>query len=158
MRFFALIIVAMTSLLAGCNATTNPFISQQGSSTAYMEAQRPERVVLGTIISVRRVRLIDQPASVAQRTGAVVGGVLGLVVGKGVSRQPTVQALMAGLSGAIGAEVGKQAAGTVWGQELVVKPEQGEVFAVAQSSVDGVRFKRGQKVMVLGSGRVAPLE
>lgn len=142
--------------LGGCVAT-NPLISQDSTSTAYQSAQVPQQVKLGQVISVREVQILNRPAHLAQYTGGSLGAVFGHAVSKKITSNQSARLLLSGLSGAMGAAVGKQMASTVPGQEVVIKLDDSRVVAISQSSADGVRFRTGERVMVIGQGRVAHL-
>lgn len=145
--------------LGGCSATGgSPLMTKQGSSSAYSHAQSPQAVRFATILSVRDIELIDQPGSSASLLGAGVGGVAGYGVATLAEASSKVRALVASIGALGGAVAGKAAVATVPGQEIVVKLQpSGETIAVAQSTVDGIRFKRGQSVMLIGRGRIAPI-
>ncbi|WP_234265167.1 hypothetical protein [Hydrogenophaga sp. NFH-34] len=165
-RVLALAFAAV--LMVGCAAPNGsaprPSIltSAQGTSTAYKAAQQMQRVEEGVVISVRDITMIDQPASMGQKLGGTLGGAAGYFSGKQFTKNKTVQAVLAGLGGMVGAEYGKQATGTVDGQEIVIridgsKYQPSRTVAIAQSSADGVRFHKNQRVLIIGQGRVAPL-
>lgn len=163
-----MIVFAVVSLfLTGC-AGQNMLVSQAGTSTAYKTAQMPQKVQTGTVLTVRKVALINQPASLSKRLGATVGAGLGSVIGNKISSKTWARVATAGLGGLLGAEIGDQAAGTVPAQEIIVVLDSengsknslqghGRKVAITQSIGDGVVVRPGQKVMVIGGGRVAPL-
>lgn len=155
MRFFALFIIAASALMGGC--ATNPFITQEGTSTGYRFAQLPQTVVLGNVVSVRDAKLVNQPSGLGERTGALLGGLLGLSAAHSRTDREPILALAGGIGAFIGMEAGKQLSSNVAAQELVIRTDAGAVLSVVQSSADGVRFKGGQRVMLLGGGRVAPV-
>lgn len=164
-------VVAAAAFMVGCAApggmkggtvlTTN-----QNTSSAYRQAQQPQNVEEGVVVMVRDIVMIDQPASMGQKLGASLGGVAGLLTGKAFSKNHAVQAGLAGLGGMLGAEYGKQATGNVKGQEIIIElpavktgweQRPARKIAIAQSSADGVVFRKGQRVIVIGGGRVAPM-
>lgn len=158
-RSIVLVIGLFAALfLGGCTATGSLFVSKQGTSTAYTTAQKPQSVRFGVILSVRDIELVDQTATAATTVGGGAGAVAGYGVGSLAGMSKTGRLLVAGVSALAGGFVGKSLASTYAGQEIVVQLEGGKgVIAIAQSSVDGVRFSLGQRVMVIGGGRVAPL-
>lgn len=158
-RFITSAIIAITAaFLVGCGATTNAFVSKENASTSYKSAQRLTRVKLATVVQVRNVR-IAKSAALGQRAGASAGAVMGYALARKLSSKRLAQATFAGLAGAIGAELGKQGFNSSPGQEIVVEMDNDKrVYAVAQASTDGVIFRAGQKVMVIGNGRIAPLQ
>ena len=157
-RFIAKMFIAIAALaLAGCGATTNPFISKENTSTVYRSGQQLTRVQYATVVQVRDIQIAQSPV-LGQRVGATVGTVSGYAIGRQLSKKPAAQAILAGLGGAIGSQIGKQATETAQGQEIVVEMENKRVYVVAQASTDGVRFRSGDKVMVIGNGRIAPVQ
>lgn len=157
--------MAAAAFLTGCASNPSFVTSPAGTSTAYRQAQRAEQVQIGKVISVRTIEMIDQPAAMGQKIGGTIGAVVGLLLGKELSEKVALQATTAGLGGMLGAEYGKQKTGRILGQEIVIQLEStsrwqnnGKTIAVAQSSADGTIFRRGQKVMLIGNGRVAPLQ
>jgi len=154
MRFIAIAIIAITSILGGC--ASNPYVSQRGTSTGYEMGQQRQAVQLGTVLSVRDVQMVNQPSVLGERTGATLAGLVGFALSKEMTKNLAAQVAVGALSGSVGMEVGRQMTGTVSGQEMVIKADSGEVFSIAQSSADGARFTSGQRVMMVGGGRVAP--
>lgn len=115
-------------------------------------------VEYATVVSVRKVILHKQPAAMAQRLGAAAGLFTGLIIGREISETPIVQGAVAGISGALASEVAKHMAAKIESQEIVIKIDQSnKVVSIVQSSADGVLFKPGQKVMLIGKTRIAQL-
>lgn len=156
-QFIINVFIAATAfMLVGCGATTNPFHSTSNTSTVYSSGQKLTNVKFATVVQVRDVRVAQSPV-LGQRVGAASAGAIGYAVSRKLTSNRTAQVAIAGLIGTIGAEAGKQAASTVPGQEIVVLMENKRVYVVAQASTDGVFFRPGDKVMVVGGGRIAPV-
>lgn len=158
-----IILLALAALMTGCSATTggNIFQSPVGNSTVYTSTQKTQSVRTGEVLSVRPVQIVNQPAALAKKVGGALGGLLGIAVGDTLGGN-AAKAVGGLIGSAVGVEVGNQAASQMPGQEIIVRLD-GEKYAAAktvaitQAVADGVVLRAGQKVMIIGQGRVAPM-
>lgn len=117
--------------------------------------QQQSSVVKARVVYVRDVVLREETSQVGQVIGQALGGTLGALLGQRSGNYAV---------GALGATVGAIAGGAIVSrvgsssdaQEIIVAFEDGRTSAITQSVADGVRFIAGQKVMIIGAGRVAP--
>jgi outer membrane lipoprotein SlyB len=125
----------------------------QDSST-WNQYQQRNVVETAVVIQVRDVKIsTERPGAVASVAAPALGGIFGAALGRNAGWQ--VQAATAGIGAAVGTQVAKAMAQEA-GQEIVLKLASGSVIAVSQSVADGVRFVAGQKVVIIGNGRIVP--
>lgn len=153
MRFIAFFIISVSSFFA---VTAHAFQQGDGTSTGYGMAQQRQTVQAGVVLSTRNVTLNTGGSVLGERVGASLGGILGFALAKEMTGNIAAQVALGALGGTVGHEVGRQTTSTVSAQELVIKSDDGQIFAVTQSTADGVRFFNGQRIMLIGGGRVAP--
>jgi outer membrane lipoprotein SlyB len=131
--------------------------SHAQSSTEYNTYQQPSSVILAEVAAVRDVSLdTQQPSSTGQMAGGTIGGMLGTLLGQ-TSKNYVVTGAAATLGTVVGGYIGSQQGSKQAAQEIIIKYSDGRMAAITQSVKDGVRFAKGQQVMVIGSGRIAPL-
>lgn len=129
----------------------------EGTSTGYGTYQQPQQVQKATVLSVRDVQLSVQTQTfgAANMLGTAIGGALGGVIGR-KSNDFTVMAVTTTIGAAVGNHV---ASGPTvrQAQEIIYQVDgQQQPQAVTQSLADGVRFAAGQRVILIGGGRIAP--
>ena len=124
-------------ILSGCTATNAP----EYNGNTYQEIKTYE---IGTVESVRPVVISDNGTGTF--LGAIVGTVLGSMVGEG--RGSALATLAGGLGGAY---VGNQA-GKANASELSVRLDNGEHVVVV---VKGKKFLVGDKVKIIKDGNRA---
>ena len=126
------------------------------TSTGYSQYQVQSSVARATVIGVREVALkTNNQNSNMSYAGQALGGLLGAIVTKGSDNYA-----MSSAGTIVGSILGQKIA-TDWGseakaQEIIIKTDSGAVTAITQSSADGVIFFVGQRVIIIGQGRVAP--
>jgi outer membrane lipoprotein SlyB len=165
-QFFCRILAAAAVLSIGACTTLPPALTGQSSSSATIyspdQAQRTERVRMGTVITVHSV-LVDASAA-RKATGSGIGGALGALLGQQVGsgngkKFATVAGALAGLVG------GNRIAAAAYkepGLAVTVELDGGEIVTVTQAA--DVPLTVGQRVQVVGSAygnsvsRVTPLE
>ena len=139
-------------MIAGAFFSAN---SQAQTSTSYKTYQQQSTVATAEVIGVRDVELDTNTGGNSQMIGQLLGGVIGAFLG-----QQANSYAVAGIAGTIGSVVGGQVGGAIGNsqksQELIIRFEDGKIVAITQSSSDGIRFNVGQRVMIIGQGRVAP--
>lgn len=126
------------------------------SSTSYKDYQQQASVTKAEVMSVRDVKLTLENSQTGLYAGQAIGGVVGALLGKN-NNNYAVTGLITSLATMAGGAVGSRMGSEQSAQEIVLAFADGRLSAVTQSVSDGVRFFRGQQVMVIGNGRVAPL-
>lgn len=134
--------LSATLLLAGC-ATPG----RGGYDYTASEARRPMLVTLGTLESVRDVRLEqDRQTGVGTAAGAVVGGIAGSTIGGG--RGQAIATVLGAVAGGLGGSQIERGTGARQGVELTVRTDDGRTLAIVQEA-GNERYTPGQRVRVL---------
>ena len=139
-------------LMSGCAA--HGLNAQTFSNEASMTSQRTAQA---TVVSVRRVQLVNETNAKGATAGAVIGGATGSAIGHGAGR--LVATAVSAVAGAfIGSEVQKRASGRQSALQITVRGEQ-RLHTIVQPD-DGTDYRRGQSVLVIQGrekSRVSPL-
>ena len=131
--------------------------AQAQTSTGYKGGyQQQSSVTLAEVISVRDVVLTGETSQTGQLVGQGIGGTLGALIGQR-SQNYAITGIVSTFSTIAGGLIGSGVGSDQAAQEIVLRMADSRTVAVTQSVSDGVRFTRGQHVMVIGNGRVAPL-
>ena len=146
MRNLLAVGVITTSLLAGCAGGLGSGDYERGQTRGVQEVQ------MGTVESVREVKIEGTKSGIGSTAGAVVGGVAGSDVGGGKGQI---------VGGVIGAVVGGVAGAAIEegttrqkGVEITVKLDGGRMIAVTQAAEEKEIFKVGDRVRILSGGGV----
>lgn len=147
--WFAIVLASSLSTFIQTNAVA------QTSSLYNGGYQQQSAVARAEVISARDVVLNTQEGGNGQIIGQLLGGAIGAFLG-----QKSDSYAVAGIAGTLGSVVGGQL-GNSFGnkqpaQELIIRFEDGKIVAITQSSTDGMRFGVGQRVRIIGQGRVTP--
>jgi outer membrane lipoprotein SlyB len=118
------------------------------------QAQREETVRMGTVDSVRAVKISSnngQPSGL----GAIGGGALGAVAGSalGGGRGSILTGIVGGLAGAVAGNTVENSVAMRDGVEITVRLDNGDLRAITQSAT-GEIFQAGERVRLLSSGGV----
>ncbi|MPW15944.1 glycine zipper 2TM domain-containing protein [Paraburkholderia sp. CNPSo 3157] len=118
------------------------------------QAQREETVRMGTVDSVRAVKISTnngQPSGI----GAVGGGALGAVAGSAIGggRGSILTGIVGGLAGAVAGNTIENSTAMRDGVEITVRLDNGDMRAITQSAT-GEIFSAGERVRLLSSGGV----
>lgn len=148
-------LLAATLTLAGCASLSG----MPAGATHTKSSTGIQRVIEGTVLSVRDVQVQREGASETLGTG--VGGFAGYVLGRAVGEGKGKT--LAGVGGAVAGAVAGNAAGkalnTVAGLDITVRLANGELRQVTQE-FDGYRPAVGERVGIVTTGskqRVTPL-
>jgi len=142
-------------MIAGSLAATGcAYNSSSADVYTASQAQREETVRLGTVESVRAVRISSnngQPSGL----GAVGGGALGAVAGSAIGggRGSIVTGIIGGIAGAVAGNSVENATAMRDGVEITVRLDNGDLRAITQSATGEV-FRAGERVRLLSSGGV----
>jgi outer membrane lipoprotein SlyB len=138
----ALWILLIPALLAGCAS------GRGGDDYERAEARKVYEVKMGTIESLRQVRLEGTDSGVGAIAGGAVGGIAGSTVGGG--RGSMVGAVLGAVAGGLAGAAGEEAATRKPGVEIVVRIDFGRTIAIVQED-KGENFKVGERVRILES-------
>ena len=145
----------VTTLLLGAILTLGGCASSlTGDTYSRDDARAPQIVRMGTVESVRLVKIEGTKTAIGPIAGAAIGGVAGSGVGGGSGRAiaSIVGALAGGMAGA--AEEGIT---RTQGVEITVTEDSGQTRAYVQAVQEGVSFAAGDRVRVMtvnGESRV----
>jgi len=139
----ALTLTALAVLaLSGC---TTPGLG--GSDYTYGQVRGEQSVRLGTIESIRKVRIqAGEPGAVGLLAGAVGGAALGHTMGQGTGNAAST--ILGTIAGAAAGEAIQNSTGNQEGLEITVRLDSGYVIAVTQGADED--FRVGDRVQVLG--------
>ncbi|KWC33285.1 hypothetical protein WL48_20165 [Burkholderia ubonensis] len=148
--------LAATLTLAGC-------FTPPGSADVYSvgQAQREQTVRMGTVESVRAVRIQSEGGGSAIGTlgggalGTLGGGALGAVAGSAIGggKGSIITAIAGGLAGAVAGNAIGENLSTANGVEITVRLDNGDLRSITQAA-SGEAFRAGERVRLLSSGGV----
>lgn len=130
-------------VLAGCAS------GKGGDDYERTETRRAYEVKMGTVESVRVVKLEGTASGVGTAAGAAVGGIAGSGAGQG--KGSAVAAVLGAVVGGIAGAAVEEGVTRKTGQELTVRLDSGRTIAVVQEDT-GEKFDRGDRVRLLESG------
>ncbi|CAJ3550668.1 glycine zipper 2TM domain protein [Burkholderia pseudomallei MSHR2451] len=137
-----------TVTLAGC-------FTPPGSADVYNvgQAQREQTVRMGTVESVRAVRIQGDGGGSA--LGTLGGGALGAVAGSAIGggRGSVLTAIAGGIAGAVAGNAVGQGLSSANGVEITVRLDNGDLRSITQAATPEV-FRAGERVRLLSSGGV----
>ncbi|ONB79499.1 hypothetical protein AQ903_09110 [Burkholderia pseudomallei] len=137
-----------TVTLAGC-------FTPPGSADVYSvgQAQREQTVRMGTVESVRAVRIQGDGGGSA--LGTLGGGALGALAGSasGGGRGSVLTAIAGGIAGAVAGNAVGQGLSSANGVEITVRLDNGDLRSITQAATPEV-FRAGERVRLLSSGGV----
>ncbi|MBN3789213.1 glycine zipper 2TM domain-containing protein [Burkholderia sp. Bp8963] len=137
-----------TLTLAGC-------FTPPGSADVYSvgQAQREQTVRMGTVDSVRAVRIQSDGGGSA--IGTLGGGALGAVAGSAIGggKGSILTAIAGGLAGAVAGNAIGENMSTANGVEITVRLDNGDLRSITQAA-SGEVFRAGERVRLLSSGGV----
>ncbi len=137
-------VLATTTLLAGCPASTSGGAYTRGQTRQVQEVQ------LGVVESVREVQIEGTKTPIGAGAGAVVGGVAGSTLGGG--KGSTIGAVVGAVAGGLAGSAIEEGVTRNKGLEITVKLDNGRLLAITQDA-DEV-FRPGERIRVLSGGGV----
>ncbi|MFM0039665.1 hypothetical protein PQQ53_30985 [Paraburkholderia strydomiana] len=148
-RLIVATLIAGSLAMSGCasnSSSPNVFTASQ--------AQREQTVRMGTVDSVRAVRISSnngQPSGL----GAVGGGALGALAGStiGGGRGSVATGIIGGIGGAVAGNAIENSVAMRDGVEITVRLDNGDMRAITQTTT-GEIFRAGDRVRLLSSGGV----
>ncbi|MET1080937.1 MAG: glycine zipper 2TM domain-containing protein, partial [Pseudomonas sp.] len=136
--------------LAGCQS------SLTGDSYSREEARAVQIVRLGTIESLRPVKIEGTKTPIGAGAGAVIGGVAGSTVGGG--RGSAVAAVIGAVAGGLLGAATEEGLTRTQGVEITVREDDGSLRAYVQEVQENEIFRVGERVRINtvdGTSRVA---
>src|SRR5690606_11774167 len=130
-----------TALVGGCAS------SLQGDTYSRDEARTVQVVRLGTIESLRPVRIEGTKTPIGAGAGAIVGGVAGSGVGGG--RGSAVAAVIGAVAGGLLGAATEEGMTRTQGVEITVREDDGTLRAYVQEVEPNQVFRVGQRVRIL---------
>jgi outer membrane lipoprotein SlyB len=136
-------IVLIPALLVGCAS------GRGGDDYERSEARRVYEVKMGTIESIRPVKLEGTESGIGAAAGGAVGGIAGSTAGKG--KGSAIGAVLGAVVGGLAGAAGEEMATRKQGMEIIVKIDYSRTIAIVQED-KGENFKVGDRVRILESG------
>ncbi|WP_248807032.1 glycine zipper 2TM domain-containing protein [Pseudomonas sp. MWU13-2100] len=140
----------MAMLLGGC---TN---SLTGDSYSRDEARRVQTIRMGTIESLRPVKIEGTNTPIGAGTGAIIGGVGGSAIGGG--RGSIVTAVIGAVAGGVLGNMAEKGLTSTQGVEITVREDDGSMRAYVQEVQPNEIFRVGERVRIStvgGTSRVS---
>ncbi|WP_341521025.1 glycine zipper 2TM domain-containing protein [Pseudomonas sp. G.S.17] len=140
---------AMALTLGGCTSNLT------GDSYSRDEARTVQSVRLGTIESLRPVKIEGTKTPIGAGAGAVVGGVGGSAIGGG--RGSIVAAVIGAVAGGLLGSATEEGLTRTQGVEITVREDDGSMRAYVQQVQENEIFRVGERVRIMsvnGTSRV----
>lgn len=140
---------ALTLILGGCASNLS------GDTYTRDEARSVQTVRMGTIESLRPVKIEGTKTPIGAGAGAVVGGVAGSGVGGG--RGSTVAAVIGAVAGGLLGAAAEEGLTRTQGVEITVREDDGTMRAYVQAVEANQVFRVGERVRIMtvnGTSRV----
>ncbi|KIU49424.1 MULTISPECIES: glycine zipper 2TM domain-containing protein [Pseudomonas] len=153
MRKSVLLVASFTTmslLLGGCTSNLT------GDSYSRDEARRVQQVRMGTIESLRPVKIEGTKTPIGGGAGAIVGGVAGSAVGGG--RGSIVAAVIGAVAGGLAGSAAEEGLTRTQGVEITVREDDGSMRAYVQQVQQNEIFRVGERVRIMtvdGTSRVS---
>ncbi|RMS28667.1 putative Outer membrane lipoprotein [Pseudomonas savastanoi] len=152
MRKSALLVASFTAMalmLGGCASNLT------GDSYSRDEARTVQTVRMGTIESLRPVKIEGTKTPIGGAAGAVVGGVGGSA--NGSSRGSIVAAVIGAVAGGLLGSATEEGLTRTQGVEITVREDDGSMRAYVQQVQENEIFRVGERVRIMsvnGTSRV----
>jgi outer membrane lipoprotein SlyB len=146
----------VATVIAGSVAMTGCAVNSSSPDVfTASQAQREQTVRMGTVDSVRMVRISTnngQPSGL----GAVGGGALGALAGSSIGggRGSVATGIIGGIGGAVAGNAIENNVAMRDGLEITVRLDNGDLRAITQTAT-GEIFRAGDRVRILSSGGVS---
>ncbi|MCY1279429.1 Outer membrane lipoprotein SlyB [compost metagenome] len=149
-------IVLTASFLATAMALGGCQSSLTGDTYSRDEARQVQTVRMGTIQSLRPVKIEGTKTPIGAGAGAVVGGVGGSAIGHG--RGSAVAAVIGAVAGGLLGAATEEGLTRTQGVEITVREDDGSMRAYVQEVQENEIFRVGERVRIMtvnGTSRVA---
>ncbi|PBQ19266.1 hypothetical protein CCL08_09740 [Pseudomonas congelans] len=144
MRKSALLVASFTAMaltLGGCTSNLT------GDSYSRDEARTVQTVRMGTIESLRPVKIEGTKTPIGGAAGAVVGGVGGSAIGGG--RGSIVAAVIGAVAGGLLGSATEEGLTRTQGVEITVREDDGSMRAYVQQVQENEIFRVGERVRIM---------
>ncbi|AYF85757.1 glycine zipper 2TM domain-containing protein [Pseudomonas sp. JS3066] len=141
---------AVALALGGCQS------SLTGDTYSRDEARQVQTVRMGTIESLRPVKIEGTKTPIGAGAGAVVGGIGGSTIGSG--RGSAVAAVIGAVAGGLLGAAAEEGVTRTQGVEITVREDDGSMRAYVQEVQPNEVFRVGERVRITtvnGTSRVA---
>ncbi|GFM79724.1 membrane protein [Pseudomonas cichorii] len=152
MRKSAFLVASFTAMaltLGGCTSNLT------GDSYSRDEARTVQTVRLGTVESLRPVKIEGTKTPIGAGAGAIVGGVGGSAIGGG--RGSVVAAVVGAVAGGLLGSMTEEGLTRTQGVEITVREDDGSMRAYVQQVQENEIFRVGERVRIMtvnGTSRV----
>ena len=152
MRKSALLVASFTAMaltMGGCTSNLT------GDSYSRDEARTVQNVRLGTVESLRPVKIEGTKTPIGAGAGAIVGGVGGSAIGGG--RGSVVAAVIGAVAGGLLGSATEEGLTRTQGVEITVREDDGSMRAYVQLVEENEIFRVGERVRIMtvnGTSRV----
>ena len=152
MRKSALLVASFTAMaltMGGCTSNLT------GDSYSRDEARTVQNVRLGTVESLRPVKIEGIKTPIGAGAGAIVGGVGGSAIGGG--RGSVVAAVIGAVAGGLLGSATEEGLTRTQGVEITVREDDGSMRAYVQQVEENEIFRVGERVRIMtvnGTSRV----
>jgi outer membrane lipoprotein SlyB len=146
----------VTTLIAGSVAMTGCAVNSSSPDVfTASQAQREQTVRMGTVDSVRMVRISTNNGQ-SSGLGVVGGGALGALAGSSIGggRGSVATGIIGGIGGAVAGNAIENNMAMRDGLEITVRLDNGDLRAITQTAT-GETFRAGDRVRILSSGGVS---
>ncbi|MCY1212081.1 Outer membrane lipoprotein SlyB [compost metagenome] len=153
MRKPVLLVASFTAValaLGGCQS------SLTGDTYSRDEARQVQTVRMGTIESLRPVKIEGTKTPIGAGAGAVVGGIGGSTIGHG--RGSAVAAVVGAVAGGLLGAAAEEGITRTQGVEITVREDDGSMRAYVQEVQPNEVFRVGERVRIMtvnGTSRVS---
>lgn len=147
--------ILITTLAVSALALGGCASSLTGDTYSRDEARAVQTVRMGTIESLRPVRIEGTRTPIGAGAGAVVGGIGGSTLGGG--RGSAVAAVIGAVAGGLLGAATEEGITRTQGVEITVREDDGLLRAYVQEVAEGELFRVGDRVRILtvnGTSRV----
>ncbi|EIK94739.1 17 kDa surface antigen [Pseudomonas sp. M47T1] len=150
-----------SALLLACFTTSTLFLggcvsNLSGDTYSRDEARRVQTVRMGTIESLRPVKIEGTKTPIGAGAGAVVGGVAGSAIGGG--RGSIITAVIGAVAGGLVGSAAEEGLTRAQGVEITVREDDGSMRAYVQQVQENEIFRVGERVRIMtvdGTSRVS---
>lgn len=149
-KLLTALFLGLTVVLGGCASNLS------GDSYSRDEARKVQTVRMGTIESLRPVKIEGTKTPIGAGAGAVVGGVAGSGIGGG--RGSAVAAVIGAVAGGLLGSMTEEGITRTQGVEVTVREDDGTLRAYVQQVQENEIFRVGERVRIMtvdGTSRVA---
>src|SRR5574344_2761123 len=133
-------VLGAATLLTGCAS------SLTGDTYSRADARQVQTVRMGTIESLRPVRIEGTKTAIGAGAGAAVGGIAGSTIGGG--RGSAVAAVSGAVAGGLAGAAVEEGMTRTQGVEITVREDDGALRAYVQAVEPNQVFRVGQRVRI----------